>query len=129
MRSGTKEHPTLLSILERHYDNICGLSLQVSIANKCVYGMCRVFACWVTNTCSILHVPDRRAHAILSGTYITCILAVLLTSGPTPQVASSAVHMSAQANKERKKRKRGEKKKEKKNLERDLNSGRQLHRQ
>ncbi len=78
------------------------------------------------------HVPDRRAHAILSETYITCILAVLLTSGPTPQVASSAVHMSAQANKERKKRKRGEKKKEKKkekNLERDSNSGRQLHRQ
>ncbi len=36
------------------------------------------------------------------------------TSGPTPQVASSAVHMSAQANKERKKRKRGEKKKEEK---------------
>ncbi len=27
------------------------------------------------------------------------------TSGPTPQVASSAVHMSAQANKERKKKK------------------------
>ncbi len=40
---------------------------------------------------------------------ITC-----LTSGPTPQVASSAVHMSAQANKERK---RGEKRKKKKKRE------------
>ncbi len=33
--------------------------------------------------------------------------------GPTPQVASSAAHMSALANKERKKRKRGEKKRKK----------------
>ncbi len=49
------------------------------------------------------------------------------TSGPTPQVASSAVHKSTQANKERMKRKRGEEKK-KKNIERDLNPGRQLHR-
>ncbi len=42
------------------------------------------------------------------------IVAITLTSGPTPQVVSSAVHMSAQANKERKKRKRGERKKRKK---------------
>ncbi len=39
-----------------------------------------------------------------------------ITSGPTPQVASSAAHMSAQANKERKKR-----------IERDSNSGLLTH--
>ncbi len=37
-----------------------------------------------------------------------------ISSGPTPQVASSATHMSAQVNKERKKRKRGEKKRKEK---------------
>ncbi len=44
-----------------------------------------------------------------------------LTSGPTPQVASSAVYMFARANKERKKKKE--------NIERDSNSGRLTHRQ
>ncbi len=58
------------------------------------------------------------------------------TSGPTPQVANSAVLMSAQANKETKKRRRGKKKtkkkktkQQKKNIERDSNSGRLTHRQ
>ncbi len=46
-----------------------------------------------------------------------------VTSGPTPQVASSAVHMSTQANKEKKNQKR------KKRIERDSNSGRHVHRQ
>ncbi len=37
-----------------------------------------------------------------------------LTSGPTPQVASSAAHMSARANKERKKKKKKKRKKKRK---------------
>ncbi len=51
---------------------------------------------------------------------IICPLGV--TSGPTPQVASSAAHMSTQANKERKIKKI-------KNIERDSNSGRLTHNQ
>ncbi len=51
---------------------------------------------------------------------------IAITSGQAPQVASSAVQMSARANKERKKKK---KKKKRKNIERDSNSGRRTHRQ
>ncbi len=54
---------------------------------------------------------DKLVHAKVQIINTEDLFLLFLTSGPTPQVASSAAHMSAQANKERKKRKRGGKKK------------------
>ncbi len=74
-------------------------NLHVHVPNTCIAQL--VLDVFMSDLCKELLVPN-------------IIIIVIFTSGPTPQVASLAVHMSARANKEIKKKKKKEKKNQKK---------------